>query len=264
VRVSSRPIILSGATTIQALVSIIGFTVAGAASTIAAPLISFVTPPNGLPADQITIVGSGFGSSRERGQVWLGTAYGVIQSWSDSQVVAVVAANSNSGTVRVLQSGVWSNAFPFIVNNPQIECISSGSGLRGTTVTFSGSGFGSYGGDGVVWLGSASGQVIAWNETQVIALVAANALTAIARIQRNGRWSNALPFSVPGGEATLQPNLMNLVMGALNSSKKPVTGLRWTSSDPAVVSLSAEDPPLLTAMAAGHATIMAGGASTVR
>jgi hypothetical protein len=41
----------------------------------------------------------------------------------------------------------------------------------------------------------------------------------------------------------------------------PVTGLPWTSSNPAVVSLSSDHPPLLSALATGHVTITAGGAS---
>jgi hypothetical protein len=55
-----------------------------------------------------------------------------------------------------------------------------------------------------------------------------------------------------GGTATIQ---------ALNSSGQEVAGLTWTSSDPTVVSLSTGDPPVLTALAAGHVTIIAGGAS---
>ncbi|MBZ5606807.1 MAG: hypothetical protein LAP38_01005 [Acidobacteriia bacterium] len=50
-------------------------------------------------------------------------------------------------------------------------------------------------------------------------------------------------------------------MQALNSSGQPVTGLTWASSDSNIVSLSTDDPPVLTAVAAGHATITAGGAS---
>ena len=48
---------------------------------------------------------------------------------------------------------------------------------------------------------------------------------------------------------------------ALNSAGQPVAGLTWTSSNPSVVSLSTDDPPVLTAVAAGHATITAGAAS---
>jgi uncharacterized protein YjdB len=40
-----------------------------------------------------------------------------------------------------------------------------------------------------------------------------------------------------------------------------VTGLTWASSDPTIVNLSPDDPPLLTALAAGHVTITPGTGS---
>jgi hypothetical protein len=40
-----------------------------------------------------------------------------------------------------------------------------------------------------------------------------------------------------------------------------VTGLTWTSSNPAVATLSTDDPPIITAMGAGNTTITAGSAS---
>jgi len=75
--------------------------------------ISGVTPASGVPGTQVTITGSGFGAAQGNGQVWLGSAYGVVQSWSDAQVVATVAAGSLSGNAMVLQNGVWSNAVSF-------------------------------------------------------------------------------------------------------------------------------------------------------
>jgi hypothetical protein len=66
---------------------------------------------------------------------------------------------------------------------------------------------------------------------------------------------------------TILPAMLNMVVGdthtiqALSSAGQPVTGLTWTSSDPTVVSLSSDDPPILTALAAGHVTITAGTAS---
>jgi uncharacterized protein YjdB len=72
-----------------------------------------------------------------------------------------------------------------------------------------------------------------------------------------------------GGTAvTLVPNLLNMAVGdthtiqALDSSNQSVTGLTWTSSNPSIASLSTDDPPILTALAVGHATIKAGTAST--
>ncbi len=171
-----------------------------------------------------------------------------------------------------LQNGVISNAIPFTVSAIQLAGISPSSGGAGTAVTFTGVGFGATQGSGVVWLGSTAGQVVSWSDTQVVATVAPGSVTGIARVQQNGVWSNAFGFTVPssggGGSATiLSPSLINMAVGdthtiqASNAAGQPVTGLTWTTSDSTVVSLSTDDPPILTALAVGHVTITAGSAS---
>src|SRR5256885_3291428 len=49
---------------------------------------------------------------------WLGSTYGVVVSWSDTQVVANVASGSKSGVAQVLQGGVWSNTVNLTVSTP--------------------------------------------------------------------------------------------------------------------------------------------------
>jgi hypothetical protein len=103
-----------------------------------------------------------------------------------------------------------------------------------------------------------------------LAGVAPGAVSGVARVQQNGRWSNALPFTVPvppPGGNSLVPNVVSMVVGetrtlqARDAAGQPATGLTWTSSDPAVVSLSGDTPPVLAAVAPGHVTIVAGSAS---
>jgi IPT/TIG domain len=168
----------------------------------------------------------------------------------------------------VLQNGVWSNGIPFVVNTLHLGDVSPASGVPGTSVTMTGTGFGSSQGSGTVQLGSVNGLVVSWSDTQIVATVAPSSLTGIARVQQNGGWSNAVVFTVPGGTpVTVVPNLLNMVVGethtiqALNAAGQPVTGLAWISSDPNVVSLSSDNPPGLSALAAGHVTITAGAAS---
>jgi hypothetical protein len=232
--------------------------------------ISSVTPSSGVPGTVVTIAGSGFGAAQGSGQVWLGTVPGVVQSWSDAQVVAVVATGAATGNASVLQNGVISNAVPFTVNSLQLTSVSPNSGVAGTSVTLTGAGFGASQGTGIAWLGSMAGQVVSWSDTQIVAAVATGALTGIARVQQNGVWCNAAAFAVPGSDGTtmsLVPNPINLEVGdtqmiqALSGAGQPVTGLTWTSSDPTVVSLSTDDPPVLTAVAAGQVTITAGTAT---
>jgi len=170
----------------------------------------------------------------------------------------------------VLQNGVMSNAVPFTVEELQLASVSPNRGGTGTAVTFTGTGFGASQGSGVVWLGSTAGLVVSWSDTQVVAAVASSAVSGIARIQQNGVWSNAVDFTVPtslGGCCKLKPSLLSMSVGdartlqVLNSLGQTVTGLTWATTDPTVVSLSPDDPPVLTALAAGHSTITAGGGS---
>src|ERR1039458_936704 len=146
-------------------------------------------------------------------------------------------------------------AVRFTVNTLQLASISPASGVAGTSVTFTGAGFGSSQGSGVVWLGSTAGQVLSWTDTQVVAAVAPGAVTGIARVQQNAAWSRSFGFIVPvagGNTHTIQ---------ALSPAGQSVTGLNWACSDTTVVNLSTDNPPILTALAAGHVTITAGTAS---
>ena len=102
--------------------------------------IASVSPASGVAGTSVTIMGSGFGAAQGTGQVWLGTLNGVVQSWSDTQVVALVAAGSASANAQVLQNGVISNAIPFTVNSLQLTSISPSSGSAGTAVRLRASG----------------------------------------------------------------------------------------------------------------------------
>ncbi len=278
--------------------------------------ITSVTPSNAFPGTQVTITGSGFGGLQGSGQVWLGGAYGIVQSWSNTQIVAVVAPGSAFGNAQaqaqarqsrlraadrrrqsrlgalsgaipprshaetappaaggsgsgaqVLQNGIWSDPASFSVETLQVTGVSPPSAGPGSSVTITGTGFGNFQGTGAVWLGSTYGQVMSWSDTQVVAVVAPSSLTGIVRIQQNNVWSNALTFTEPGNTTILVPNLLNMAVGdtatvqASSLTGQPLTGLTWTSSDPTVVSLSTDDPPVLTAVAPGHVTIVAGTAS---
>ena len=278
--------------------------------------ITSVIPSNAFPGTQVTITGTGFGGLQGSGQVWLGGAYGIVQSWSNTQIVAVVAPGSAFGNAQaqaqarqsrlraadrrrqsrlgalsgvipprshaetappaaggsgsgaqVLQNGIWSDPASFSVETLQVTGVSPPSAGPGSSVTITGTGFGNFQGTGAVWLGSTYGQVMSWSDTQVVAVVAPSSLTGIVRIQQNNVWSNGLTFTEPGNTTILVPNLLNMAVGdtatvqASSLTGQPLTGLTWTSSDPTVVSLSTDDPPVLTAVAPGHVTIVAGTAS---
>jgi len=238
--------------------------------TVGTATITNVSPASAAPGAWVTITGSGFGASQGSGNVWLGGAMAAIQSsggWSDGQIVAQVATGATGTGAQVLQNGVMSNVGTFTVDALHLTSVGPTPGSSPPNFTLTGTGFG---GSGTVWLGDRDGGVVSWSDTQVVATVDPLAKSGVAKIQQNGVWSNAINFSVPasgGGGNTVVPSVINMVVGdthtiqALNSSSQPVTGLTWTSGDPTVVSLSTDDPPILTAVAAGNVTITAGTGS---
>ncbi len=234
--------------------------------------ITGISPNAGLPGTQVTISGSGFGSTQGTGIVWLGTAAAIVDSWSDGQVVATVAAASNTGNAQILQNGVWSNSVPFSIDSLQITSISPNSGSGGTVVTVTRGGFGDTQGNGNVWIGNTFGIVMGWSDAQIVASVASSAVSGVVKVEQNGVWSNALAFSVPssfggGTQFSVVPGVISMVVGdtrsiqAVDTNGQEVTGLNWTSSNMAVVTLSTDDPPIVTAVGAGTATINTGSAS---
>ncbi len=231
--------------------------------------VNSVAPTSGLPGTQVVIAGSGFGNTQGNGQVILGTASAQVLSWTDTQVISVMSAGSTSGKALIFQDGITSNSVPFTVNTLHLSAVSPNSGGPGTSVTITGTGFGWNQGNGIVWLGGASAQIVSWSDAQIVAVVASNAVSGVVRVEQLGILSNASSFTVPGASnpITLNPNTVGMFVGetktlqALDANGQVVTGLSWTSSNPQVVSLSTDDPPVVTALAVGHVTVTAGDGS---
>jgi hypothetical protein len=184
---------------------------------------------------QVTISGSGFGSAQGSGVVWLCGDYGVVESWSDTQVVASVASKAVSGVARVRQDGFWSNTVAVNLNNTAYRTVipPGAAWMAGHQSRF----------------GLTGGQVLRPN-------TGARSKMVGSVVQR-----------FTEGDVRLTPDILNLEIGeartiqALDEAGLPVTGLTWTSSNNNVVSLSSDDPPVLTALSAGEVTITAGTAT---
>jgi hypothetical protein len=191
-------VVASGATSGSASVQQNGIWSSSVPFTVIAPNVTAVTPTTGYPGTQVTFTGTNFGAAQGSGIVWLGSkAAGSIVSWSDTQVVATVAAGAASGSAQIQQNGVWSNATTFTVPTPNITGVTPTSGVAGTQVTFTGTNFGATQGSGSVWLGSKlAGSIVSWSNTQIVATVASGSVTGSAQVQQGGVWSNAITFTV--------------------------------------------------------------------
>jgi hypothetical protein len=163
---------------------------------IATPKVTNVTPTSATAGTQITFTGTGFGATQGSGNVWLGSSYGVVVSWSDTQVVATVASGSKSGTAQILQGGVWSDVVNFEISTPKVTSVTPISAVAGAQITFTGTGFGAIQAGGNVWLGSAYGTVVSWSDTQVVASVASGSKSGTAQVLQGGVWSDVINFTV--------------------------------------------------------------------
>jgi hypothetical protein len=113
------------------------------------------------------------------------------------------ALGTTSGSFNVTATvGTVSQTVSVVVQSappppaPSITGVTPSSGVPGTVVTISGTGFGATQGTGSVTLGSTVGTVITWSSTQIQAVVASNAVTGSVTVQESGVSSNSILFTV--------------------------------------------------------------------
>jgi len=225
-----------------------------------------------IAGTQVTITGTGFGASQGNGKVWLGSTYGVVVSWSDTQVVANVASSSNTGVAQVLQGGVWSNSFTFTISSsspaPVISSISPGIGGIGTTVTIVGSYFGTAQGQSVVTFNGISATVSNWSDGSITARVPSGLALGVATVSVNVNLtdSNVVQFTVTQ-PLFITPNKVTMFVGQtrpvqlLDENGTPLNSPSWTLNDTSIAKIvppvNPGDPILLQADAIGTTNLIA-------
>jgi hypothetical protein len=229
--------------------------------TIITPTISSISPSSGVPGTSVTINGTNFGSTQGSGQVWLGSTYaGSITSWSNTQIVATVAANSVSGNAQVQQSGVWGNQVAFTVTSPSISSISPTTARAGDSITINGTNFGSTQGSGQVWLGSKlAGSYVSWSNTQIVATVASGATSGIAQVKQSGVWGNTISITILTPHVTsVSPTTAragdSITINGTNFGSTQGSGSVWLGSKLAGSITSWSDTQIVATVASGSVT----------
>jgi len=168
---------------------------------IPAPFISGLGPEGGAPGAAITIFGSSFQANQRNSTVTFnGVAATAINSWSDTQIVAVVPAGISTGPLLVTVNGV-SNApvTTFEAPHPAIAGITPPEAPVSGAVTLTGSGFGVL--RDVVPTINFSGVVMnpsAWSDTSIVFVVPSGAVSGPVTVTRFGVTSNAVNLAVEG------------------------------------------------------------------
>jgi YD repeat-containing protein len=143
---------------------------------------------------------------------------------------------------------------PLPIPPPVIGGVSPQSGIVGTTVTISGSGFGTTQGSSTVTFNGAPAAASAWTSTTITASVPAAATTGPVVVTVRGLASNSVPFTVPPVIAQVSPSAAAVatpvtitganfgsVQGASTVSFNgiPATPLTWSGSSISVTVPSA-------------------------
>ena len=157
------------------------------------PVVSGVSPSSGLRGSQITITGSGFGASQGTSTLSIGSTPCPVVSWSDTQIQCTVPATAVSGAVTVTTAGGTSNATVnfTVLQPPVVTGVSPSSGVQGSQITITGSGFGASQGTSKVFIGSVQCPVVSWSDTQIKCTVASTAVTGAVTVTTTGGTSNA-------------------------------------------------------------------------
>lgn len=164
------------------------------------PRLNSLSAQTGQAGDLVTFTGSGFGVVQGTGTVSFAGASALVLSWTDTEVVAAVPAGLKAGYAGVCQNGVMSNGLWFAPAKPVLDSLSSGNGAAGTSVTFTGKGFGATQSSGYVTFAGTRAEIVSWSDTSVVAVVPAGASAGYSGVTQYGWTSNGkyfVPFAGP-------------------------------------------------------------------
>jgi len=171
------------------------------------PVISNISPSTGQGGANVVITGTGFGQYYQTGfQVLingtpatvLGIGYGVL-AWSDTSVTVVIQPTTTSGPLVVSLQGINSNAVQFNFEPLTFTGVSPSSGPVGSTVTISGTGFGSPQSTSTLGFYGAPGiGIVSWSDTAIVATVPQGTITGPLNVTVGGVLKFGPSFTVTG------------------------------------------------------------------
>ncbi len=170
-----------------------------------------------------------------------------------------------NGQIDLLGAALSGSSADPIAPAPQITSINPNAAPTNTKVTIIGNNFGTSQGASNVYFGGMAVQVLNWADTSINVVVPvslADGSTAQVWVSTQYGDSNSTSFTVPAYQ--IFPSTLIMLVGetktvsAKDSSHNIVSGLSWSTSDPSIVSVSTDDPALITGLAPGTATVYAG------
>lgn len=185
-----------GATTGNVVVFASGVNSNGVNLTIAsAPSITSLSSPYGIIGASITINGLNFGSSQGSSTVTFNGITASPTSWNTNSIIVLVPVGATTGNIIVTVAGIDSNGVNFAVI-PNILSLSPLSGTVGTSVTITGTNFGSLRGLSTVTFNGITASISSWSDGIIVATVPVGANTGNVVVTVSGFASNGSSFFV--------------------------------------------------------------------
>ena len=159
------------------------------------PLIVGVVPTNGPIGTVVQISGSGFGASQGTStfqfKTSASTVNATVTSWTDTSITATVPATAVSGLVAVVVGGIpSSNNVQFTIPTPRVSSVTPVTGVSGTQITVSGSGFQAAKGSSTLAINGSTATTTSWSDSQIVATVPSSATTGPVSVTVNAIPSN--------------------------------------------------------------------------
>ncbi|HLJ29310.1 MAG TPA: IPT/TIG domain-containing protein [Candidatus Angelobacter sp.] len=197
----------AGATTGPVVVTVGGLH-SNAVNFTVTPAIASLSPASGSVGASVTITGTTFGSTQGSSIVTFNGVAATPTSWSSTQIVAPVPVAATSGNVVVTVAGNASNGLNFTVV-PVISSISPGSGPVGTSVTITGTGFGTAQGSSTVTFNGVAASPTNWSASSITVAVPGSLVAGSANVvvTVNGVSSGAGAFTVTPAVTSVSPGL---------------------------------------------------------
>ena len=162
-----------------------------------APSVTNVSPNSAAVGTSVTITGTNFGSSQGSSTVKFNGTSGSPTSWSTTSIAVPVPSGATTGSVVVTVGGVASNGWNFTVQaTPNISGITPSTAAVGTSVTITGTNFGSSQGSSTVKFNGTSGSPTSWSTTSIAVPVPSGATTGSVVVTVGGVASNGYNFVV--------------------------------------------------------------------
>ena len=158
-----------------------------------------------ITGSQLTINGSGFGSTKGTSTITFNGVTAATTIWNDGGITATVPAGANTGPVVVTVNGHASNT-PIFNVIPHVDSVTPGAATVGGAVTIAGSGFGSAQGSSTVNFNGIASTPTSWSTTSISAPLPP-AATGPVVITVNGLPSNSATFTATPKIDSVTPNI---------------------------------------------------------